>query len=304
MITLEHVDDLREYCEEARMAGRSVGLVPTMGYFHAGHRSLMRAARAATDVVVVTLFVNPTQFGPNEDLSAYPRDPDGDRAVAEAEGVDVLFAPSVTTMYPDGPTLTRVHVDRLTEGLCGASRPVHFDGVTTIVTKLFAIVGRCEAFFGRKDYQQLAVIRRMTRDLDLPVVVRGCPLVREADGVAMSSRNAYLEPDERVAARVLSGSLRAAADAAVAGERRAAALESIVRDRVDTEPLVALEYAEARDAETLEPVSELAGETVVALAAVVGRARLIDNVVLAVDGSRVDVDLGVPVGERDTPPVP
>lgn len=304
MITITRVDELRAYCDDARAADRSVGLVPTMGFFHAGHRSLMRAARGATGVVVVTLFVNPTQFGPNEDLDAYPRDLDGDRAVAEAEGVDALFVPTVDSMYPDGPPLTRVHVERLTADLCGASRPVHFDGVTTVVTKLFSIVGRCEAFFGRKDYQQLAVIRRMTRDLNLPVEVTGCPLVREPDGIAMSSRNAYLQPDEREAARVLSSSLQAAAEAATAGERRATALEALVRDRVAAEPLVALEYAEVRDATTLEPVDELRGSVVLALAAAVGRARLIDNVVLTVDGARVDVDLGVPAGGRETPPVP
>jgi pantoate--beta-alanine ligase len=304
VITITGVAEMRAFCEDARAAGRSVGLVPTMGFFHAGHRSLMRAARAATDVVVVTLFVNPTQFGPNEDLAAYPRDIDGDRAVAEAEGVDVMFVPTVDEMYPDGPPLTRVHVDRLTADLCGASRPVHFDGVTTVVTKLFAIVGRSTAFFGRKDFQQLAVIRRMTRDLDLPVEVRGCPLVREPDGIAMSSRNAYLQPEEREAARVLSSSLAAAAEAATAGERRARALEQLVRDRVAAAPLVTLEYADVRDATTLEPLDEVRGSVVLALAAAVGRARLIDNVVLTVDGARVDVDLGVPAGERDTPPVP
>ncbi len=213
MIVAERVAELRSICDEARRAGRLVGLVPTMGYFHEGHRSLMRTARAATDLVVVTLFVNPTQFGPNEDLAAYPRDLEGDAAVAEAEHVDVLFVPPVEEMYPQGSQLTVVHVGRLTEDLCGATRPVHFDGVTTVVTKLFSIVGASVAFFGRKDYQQLAVIRQMTADLDLPVDVRGCPLVREADGVAMSSRNAYLTPEERTAARVLSESLRAAADA-------------------------------------------------------------------------------------------
>jgi pantoate--beta-alanine ligase len=265
----------------------------------------MRAARAATDVVVVTLFVNPTQFGPNEDLAAYPRNAAGDAAAAEAEGVDVMFAPPVEEMYPGGQPLTTVHVDRLTADLCGASRPVHFDGVTTVVTKLFAIVGPCTAFFGRKDFQQLAVIRQMVRDLDLPVDVRGCPLVREPDGVAMSSRNAYLNEDERAAARVLSVALRAAADATVAGERRGDRIERLVRDTVAGEPLVALEYAEVRDATTLEPRPEIDGGAVVlAVAAKVGPARLIDNVVLDVHGSRVDVDLGVPAGEHATPPVP
>jgi pantoate--beta-alanine ligase len=304
MIVVERVAELRAICDDARVAGRTVGLVPTMGYFHEGHRSLMRAAREATDLVVVTLFVNPTQFGPNEDLAAYPRDLEGDTAVAVAEGADVLFVPPVEEMYPHGAPLTIVHVARLTEDLCGAARPTHFDGVTTVVTKLFSIVGASVAFFGRKDYQQLAVIRQMTADLDLAVDVRGCPLVREADGVAMSSRNAYLTDDERAAARVLSGSLRAVADAVVAGERDAATIESLIRRRVETEALVALEYAEVRDARTLEPRQTFSGEVVVAVAAQVGRARLIDNVVLGIDGADVVVDLGARVGERDPGAVP
>ncbi len=304
MIVVEHARDLRDRCEQARREGRSVGLVPTMGSFHEGHRSLMRAARAETDVVVVTLFVNPTQFGPNEDLAAYPRDLERDRAIATAEHVDLLFAPSVDEMYPEGPPLTTVHVARLTDGLCGSARPGHFDGVTTVVTKLFSIVGPSSAFFGQKDYQQLAVIRQMAADLDLPVAVRGCPLVRESDGVAMSSRNAYLSDEERAAARVLSQSLRAAADAVIAGERDARAVESLVRRVVGAEPLVALEYEEVRDARTLEPRESIEGEVVLAVAAGVGPARLLDNVVLTVTDSEVAVDLGVGAGEREPGPVP
>src|SRR6185436_9589795 len=196
------------------------------------------------------LFVNPTQFGPNEDLAPYPRDPEGDRAAAEAEGVDVVFAPTVEEMYPTAPRTT-VHVAGLTEGLCGASRPGHFDGVTTVCTKLFSIVGPCAAYFGRKDAQQLAVVRRMALDLDLPVTVVGCPLVREADGLAMSSRNAYLTPDERAAAPALH--------AALAGERSAATVVDLVQARVAAEPLLASEYVEIRDADTLEPLTTLTG---------------------------------------------
>jgi pantoate--beta-alanine ligase len=304
MIVIETVGELRQHCEQVRRSGRSVGLVPTMGYFHEGHRSLMRAAREASDVVVVTLFVNPTQFGPTEDLAAYPRDLEGDAAAATAEGVDVLFVPPVGEMYPNGAPRTTVHVAGLTEGLCGAARPTHFDGVTTVVTKLFSIVGPSIAFFGRKDYQQLAVIRQMTADLDLPVEVRGCPLVREADGVAMSSRNAYLTDDERVAARVLSQALQAAARAATDGERSSTVIEARVRAIVEDQPLVALEYAEVRDAQTLEPRTTLEGEVVLAVAAKVGRARLIDNVLLRIDGASVDADLGVAAGERNPRSVP
>src|SRR5215471_9415603 len=207
MITVTTVAELRAWTDAVRARGERVGFVPTMGYFHDGHRSLMRAARLGNDAVVVSLFVNPTQFGPSEDLTRYPRDPDGDAAVAAEEGVDVLFVPDVAEVYPAGARTT-VHVDGLTDRLCGASRPGHFDGVTTVVAKLFSMVGPCRAYFGRKDAQQLAVIRRMTADLDLPVDVVGCPLVREADGLAMSSRNAYLDADERRAATVLSRSLQ------------------------------------------------------------------------------------------------
>ena len=211
MLHVDRIADLRAACDDARASGKRVGVVPTMGFLHEGHRSLMRAAKAGTDFVVVTIFVNPLQFGANEDLDRYPRDLAGDLAACAAEGVDCVFSPSVAEMYPRRP-LTTVHVADLTAGLCGAARPEHFDGVTTVVAKLFAIVGPSSAYFGRKDAQQLAVITRMTDDLDLPVEVIGCPIVREADGIAMSSRNAYLEPGDRLAARVLSHALRRAVD--------------------------------------------------------------------------------------------
>jgi pantoate--beta-alanine ligase len=294
LITLTRVAELRAACDDARAHGRTVGLVPTMGFFHDGHRSLMRAARAETDFVVVTLFVNPTQFGPGEDLGAYPRDPAGDEAAAAAEGTDVLFVPSVEEMYPR-PSLTTVHVAGLTADLCGAARPTHFDGVTTVVTKLFSIVGSSRAFFGRKDAQQLAVVRRMASDLNLPVEVEGCPLVREADGLAMSSRNAYLTAPEREAATVLSRALAAAADSVRAGERDPAAVERLVARAVATEPLLALEYAEVRRADDLSRPGRIDGELLVAVAARVGDARLIDNVTLGVDGGEVRADLGVRV---------
>jgi pantoate--beta-alanine ligase len=292
------IAELRAACDSARAEGRRVGLVPTMGAFHAGHRSLMRAARDDCDFVVVSLFVNPTQFGAHEDLDGYPRDLEGDAGVAATLGVDVLFAPAVEEMYPEGPTRTSVHVAGLTDGLCGATRPGHFDGVTTIVTKLFAVVGPSHAYFGRKDFQQLAVIRRMVKDLDLPVEVVGCPLVRERDGVAMSSRNAYLSPDERREARVLSGALRAAAAAIVDGERDPRRAEAIVEDAVAGHAGVDLVYVELRDARTLERPTRIEGGCVLALAAQVGPARLLDNVVLDVRDGAVDVDLGVTEDEE------
>ncbi len=293
MRTVTTVAGLRAACDQARAAGLSVGLVPTMGFLHDGHRSLMQAARRADDFVVVSIFVNPLQFGPQEDLAAYPRDLERDTAVAAAEGVSLLFVPSVAEMYPEPPRTT-VHVAGLTEGLCGAARPTHFDGVTTVVAKLFSITGPCRAYFGRKDAQQLAVVTRMALDLDLPVEVVGCPLVREADGVAMSSRNAYLEPADRVAARVLSQALQAAAAAIEAGERDARSLRAGIERAVGAEHRVTLEYVEVRAAADLEPVDELRGPTLLALAARVGRARLIDNITVtfAADGE-ARIDLGI-----------
>ena len=292
MITVEAVAEARAACDAARAAGKSVGFVPTMGYFHEGHRSLMRAARAADDFVVVSLFVNPTQFGPTEDLSQYPRDPEGDAAAAHAEGVDLLFVPTVPEMYPGGARTT-VHVDGLTTGLCAGTRPTHFDGVTTVVAKLFSIVGPCRAYFGRKDAQQLAVVRRMAADLDLPVEVVGCPLVREPDGLAMSSRNAYLTGDDRRAATVLSRSLFLASEDAANGERDAALLRAVILDAIAGEPAVRLDYAEVVDAATLEPVRRVEHDTLLAVAAFVGATRLIDNATLVLHDHTLAADLGV-----------
>lgn len=297
MKVLTTIAEVRAACDDARRDGKTVGVVPTMGFFHAGHRSLMRAARADCDLVVVTLFVNPTQFGPGEDLGAYPRDPEGDAAVARAERVDLLFAPSVEEMYP-APGRTTVHVDGLTSGLCGESRPTHFDGVTTVVTKLFSIVGPSRAYFGKKDAQQLAVVRRMAADLDLPVEVIGCPLVREPDGLAMSSRNAYLTPAERRAATALFRGLERVAAAVADGERSAPVLRELLVTTIATEPVLTLDYAEIVDAASLEPVPRVEGSVLVALAVRVGRARLIDNATITIsesgtsDGDEVTVDLG------------
>ena len=291
MIFAERIAELRERCEVARRAGQTIGLVPTMGFFHEGHRSLMRAARANHDLVVTTIFVNPLQFGENEDLAGYPRDLVADTAAAEAEGVDVLFVPSVPEMYPE-PTVTTVHVAGLTEGLCGAARPTHFDGVTTVVAKLFSIVGPSTAYFGRKDFQQLAVVRRMATDLDLPVQVVGCPLVREPDGVAMSSRNAYLSAGDRERATGIFASLRAGAAAVEDGERDPERVRAAVEAEAARHGLE-LEYAEVRRAADLAPLATVDGEVVVAVAASVGKARLIDNVTMQIAGSEVSTDLGV-----------
>jgi pantoate--beta-alanine ligase len=293
VIVATTIAEVRGLTGEARRAGRTVGMVPTMGYFHLGHRSLMTAAVADCDLVVVSSFVNPTQFGPNEDLAAYPSDAEGDDAMAVDAGVHVMFRPDVAEMYPGGPPRTTVHVAELTDDMCGAARPTHFDGVTTVVAKLFSIVGPCRAYFGRKDFQQLAVVRRMVLDLDLPVEVVGCPTVREPDGLAMSSRNAYLTAEERAVAPLLHAALVAGADAVAAGMREPARVRDVVTERVAAEPRFALEYVEVRDATSLEPLATLDDSFVVALAARLGRARLIDNVVVTVGPDGVDVDPGV-----------
>jgi pantoate--beta-alanine ligase len=297
---LHTIAAVRSACDDARLAGRRVGLVPTMGYLHEGHRSLMRVARAECDLVVVSIFVNPLQFGPSEDLDRYPRDLAGDMRACEAEGVDVLFVPTVAEMYPRAP-LTTVHVESLTASMCGLARPTHFDGVTTVVAKLFSIVGPCHAYFGRKDAQQLAVVTRMAEDLDLPVTVVGCSLVREPDGLAMSSRNAYLDDEQRRAASVLSRALRHASDAIADGERDTQKLADLLRATIATEPTVELEYADIRTAKDLAPVDPIDGPVLLALAARVGTTRLIDNVAVTVDGANVSVDMGAVVTRREVP---
>jgi pantoate--beta-alanine ligase len=300
-IVIERVNELRQRLDAVRGNGGTVGFVPTMGAFHEGHRSLMREARANHEVVVVSLFVNPLQFGPNEDLDHYPRDRAGDLAIASEEGVDILFAPTVAEVYPQYPPLTTVHVDAIGDGLCGEGRPGHFDGVATVVAKLFAIVGPATAYFGRKDAQQLALVRRMAADLCFPVEVVGCPLVREADGLAMSSRNLNLSAEDRRAATVISRGLRSGADLVMDGERDAARLRRVVANILTNEPRLRLEYAEVVDAATLQPLETVDGDVLVAVAARVGDVRLIDNMTVHVDPAGVIVDLGTTVHPGDTP---
>jgi len=275
--TVATIAALRARLDAERAAGRTVGFVPTMGYLHAGHASLMAAAREETDVVVTSIFVNPLQFAPTEDLAAYPRDRAGDTGLAESEGVDLLFVPSVVEMYPDGPVLTTVSVAEVAAPLEGRTRPAHFAGVATVVAKLFAIVGPCRAYFGEKDFQQVAVVRRMVRDLSIPVDVVACPTHRDPDGLALSSRNAYLTPDERVAAPVVHATLQAGRMAIDAGERDPAKVRALMADLLAAEPLAELDYAEVVDAATLQVVDPLRGELRLLAAVRFGQARLIDN---------------------------
>jgi pantoate--beta-alanine ligase len=250
-----------------------------MGYLHEGHMSLVRASKRDNARTAVTIFVNPTQFAAGEDLSRYPRDEARDLALLEAEGVDAAFAPPVEEMYPDGFS-TYVSVEGLTARLEGASRPTHFRGVTTVVMKLLAITQAERAYFGQKDAQQLAVVRRMVRDLDVPVEIVGLPIVREPDGLAMSSRNAYLSPEQRAAALVLSRSLRLAEDLLRAGERDADAVRAQMRAMIEGEPLAAIDYVSVADAETLEELARIKRPALVSLAVRFGATRLIDNATL------------------------
>lgn len=276
MQLIETVAAMKEQVAAWKAEGLAIGLVPTMGSLHAGHESLMDAARAACDKVVVSVFVNPLQFGPDEDYDAYPRDIERDGAICAAHGADAVFHPSPEEMYLPAHN-TYVVMETLTDALCGASRPGHFRGVCTVVTKLFNIVQPDRAFFGQKDAQQLAIIKRMVADLNMNVAVVGCPIVREDDGLAKSSRNAYLSAEEREAALVLSRAIRAGQDAVEAGERDAAALRALMTGVVEAEPLARIDYIEVVDGLTMQPVTAIGGTALVAMAVYIGNTRLIDN---------------------------
>jgi len=279
MQVFDTVSELRTCLAAHRAAGNRIGLVPTMGYLHAGHLSLVQAARHECDVVVMSIFVNPKQFGPQEDFTTYPRDMAGDLRQARAAGVDAVFTPTVAEMYPPG-FLTEVSVHELTSPLCGASRPGHFNGVTTVVAKLFNIVGPDRAYFGQKDYQQVLVIRKMATDLCMPLAVVTCPTVREPDGLAMSSRNAYLNPAERQAALVLWRALLLAEERLAQGERQGTRLAATLCDFIAQEPLARIDYVAVADPDTLRQVEEISDTVLVALAVYIGKTRLIDNAVL------------------------
>lgn len=273
------VDGVRKQVKEWRKEGLSVGLAPTMGYLHEGHKSLIDKAVAENDRVVVSVFVNPIQFGPTEDLASYPRDLDRDAELCEKAGANVIFHPEDSEMYFDD-FCTYVDMDDLTKGLCGKTRPTHFRGVCTVVSKLFHIVAPDRAYFGQKDAQQLAVIRRMVRDLNFDIEIVGCPIVREADGLAKSSRNTYLNEQERKAAVVLNQSLQAAQDLYENGERSAAVLSAAIREKLAAEPLAKPDYVEIVDWNTLEPVETIQDSVLMAIAVYIGKTRLIDNRIL------------------------
>jgi len=282
MKIVHNVAAMHRFADEVHQSGRRIGFVPTMGFLHAGHVSLMRIAREQTDVLVVSIFVNPTQFAPGEDFETYPRDFERDRSMVQAAGADCIYYPDVKEMYPDGYQTT-VSVAEVTQNLCGLSRPTHFDGVSTVVAKLFNAVKPNCAVFGQKDFQQLAVIKRMVKDLNMDIDIIGAPIVRETDGIAMSSRNKNLSPEERAAARSLSRALEVVKSSVLAGERSVSVLVAMASDIISAEAFGRIDYIKVCDTETLQDVKRLDREAVMALAVFFEKARLIDNAVLCVD---------------------
>ncbi len=282
MKVIHTVKELRESVLNEKQKGHCVALVPTMGFLHEGHASLIRRARKENDFVVVSIFLNPTQFGPTEDLEAYPRDPERDKVLCTQEGADVVFMPEVSEMYPEGYSTYVTCEGGITEKLCGASRPGHFKGVTSVVTKLFNMVGPDRAYFGQKDAQQVAVIEKMVRDLNMPVEIVPCPIVREADGLALSSRNTYLSEKERKEALVLSQSLEKAKQMLYDGERNAETIIAEMRKHIETADDAEIDYIEIVNSQNLERVHTCEGDLLIALAVKIGKPRLIDNCRLTV----------------------
>ncbi|GFR34235.1 pantoate--beta-alanine ligase [Thermobrachium celere] len=281
MLIIKSVDEMKRHMKDIKKQGRSIGFVPTMGYLHEGHMSLIKRARGENEVVVVSVFVNPTQFGPNEDYERYPRDEERDKKMCEEAGCDILFMPNKDDMYRENYS-TYVEVYGLTEGLCGAKRPGHFRGVATIVTKLFNIVKPDRAYFGQKDAQQLAVIKRMVKDLDFDIEIVGCEIVRDVDGLALSSRNTYLSEEERKQAPILYKSLLKAKEEIEKGERASEKLIDLIKTTILEMPDAQIDYIEIVNNETLKPIEKVEGEVLIALAVKFGKTRLIDNMAVRV----------------------
>ena len=276
MVILKKIDEVRAQVKEWKKQGLTVGLVPTMGYLHEGHQSLIKKSVEQNDRTVVSVFVNPIQFGPNEDLESYPRDLEADAKLCESTGADIIFNPEPEEMYADG-FVSFINMTGLPNALCGLTRPIHFKGVCTVVGKLFNIVTPDRAYFGQKDAQQLAVIKRMVKDLNVDTEIIGCPIIREEDGLAKSSRNTYLSADERQAALVLSRSLKIGKQLVDAGEKSAKAVKDAITAEINKEPLAKIDYVDVVDFDTITPVDEIKGTTLVAIAVYIGKTRLIDN---------------------------
>lgn len=279
MEIVKTIEEVRTQVKEWKKAGLSVGLVPTMGFLHEGHKSLIERAAKENDRVVVSDFVNPTQFGPTEDLASYPRDLERDAKLCEEAGASLLFNPEVDEMYFEDRT-TFVNMDGLTKELCGKSRPIHFQGVCTVVSKLFNIATPDKAYFGQKDAQQLAVIKRMVRDLNFDIEIVGCPIIREEDGLAKSSRNTYLSGEERKAAVVLSQALKIGKELIEQGETSAAKVKAAITEKINTEPLAKIDYVEVVDFNNIEPIETIGNSTLTAIAVYIGKTRLIDNFII------------------------
>ncbi|WP_142413155.1 pantoate--beta-alanine ligase [Hathewaya massiliensis] len=279
MMILKTIDEVRKQVNSWRKEGYSIALVPTMGYLHEGHKSLIEKAHSENKKVVVSVFVNPIQFGPNEDYDKYPRDIEKDSKLCESAGADLIFNPEVSEMYPE-EILTTVKLSKLTAGLCGAKRPGHFDGVCTVVSKLFNIVKPDRAYFGEKDAQQLAVIKKMVKDLNFDIEIIGCPIVREESGLAKSSRNAYLSEEEKKSALILSKSLFKAKELIQNGEKSVAKIEDFLIKNLSSEPSARIDYVEIVDFKTIENIEEIKDETLIAIAVYIGKTRLIDNIII------------------------
>lgn len=281
MLTFEKTEHLRQHLNGLRKQNKTIGFVPTMGYLHKGHTSLISLCKSQCDICVLSIFVNPTQFGPNEDFTAYPRDFERDASLAKEAGADIIFYPTVDEMYPKGYN-TYIEVFDITDTLCGASRPGHFKGVTTVVAKLFNIVSPTKAYFGQKDAQQLMVIKKMTRELNMDVEIIGCPIIREPDGLAMSSRNVYLSTELRKQATILYKSLIKAKSVIENGERDANIVKDLITQAINTMPLADIDYVEIVNTDTLKSVNTITGEILIALAVRFGKTRLIDNLFMEV----------------------
>ncbi len=276
------VNDVRSTVKEWKKNGLKVGLVPTMGFLHEGHLSLIKKAVAENDKVIVSVFVNPTQFGPNEDFEAYPRDLNKDAALCEEAGANLIFHPEPEEMYPDG-FCSSVNMTGLTDALCGKSRPIHFQGVCTVVSKLFNIAAPDNAYFGEKDAQQLAIIKRMVKDLNFDIKITGCPIIREEDGLAKSSRNTYLNPEERQAALVLSKAVKCGRSLVEGGEKDSAVILKEMKSIIENEPLARIDYVEIVDMNTMKNIDKVKGDVLCAMAVYIGKTRLIDNFIYYAD---------------------
>ncbi|MBC2576662.1 pantoate--beta-alanine ligase [Peptostreptococcus canis] len=279
MKIIRNIEEMKIISKEIKSKGMSLGMVPTMGFLHEGHKSLIKCAKENNDIVTVSIFVNPTQFGPDEDYESYPRDLEHDSKICQMEGVDYIFHPEPDEMYPDGYSTFVIPGEKMTNILCGITRPGHFRGVCTVLTKLFSIINPDNAYFGEKDIQQLAIVRRMVKDLNLGVNINGCPIIREEDGLAKSSRNTYLNEEERKAAIILRKSILKGKEFMDNGEKNVEKIRKVIVDSINSEPLAKIDYVEIIDFDTFDRIEKLSKNTLIAMAVYIGKTRLIDNLI-------------------------